>query len=649
MTPAPVIEVPPHYIPTGNLYVSLPAVSRNDAGVYRIGVLHMGANAVLELIGSERDNHPLLHPVIERHGIRTPLTRLAWQREGFWLPHFTAKADGLRVVGTLFAPPDEKGFVYLLEVSSDGPAETMRVGVEGWWHGVESAAFRAKPVGAELLMEHDGWTGSLVGEARAGLPVLAWGLQPSQDGELNLDGLAYRWMCEATVGGGRLVQIAFYVSVNLESDGARTTALHLRRRGWQTLLDETRRWLDTRAVSVADPDLARVLNENLFFNYFFAQGDCLDCDAVALVTSRSRSYYVSGAFWARDAFLWSFPALLLVDRERARSALLAGLTRYLRWAGHHALYINGTVLYPGFELDEACAPVFALDRYLRTTGDYGFLDEPAVRAALPVLYQAIADRFDPVVGLYTTFLSPHDDPVTQPFLTYDNALVWRSLHIMADVWDQSGDKVRAAALRTQADSLHAAIRAKCVLTGPFGLQFVWAVDGAGGFELGDQPAGSLTLLPYYGFCSPDDPVYQNTVRWIYSSHNPYFFDGPFGGAGSDHFHFPSLFDLVNRLLRRDPAALEQVRSIPLDHGLACESFDPQTGIVRTGAAFAAGAGLLAFALCEVNAGTQGGEPTGSQRPGSLVASNSVRVKAVADTLAPFNEPPSGSAKVTRTL
>lgn len=599
MTPAPVIETPPRYIPTGNLYVSLPSISRDNAGVYRVGVLHMGANALLELAGSEADGQPLLRPVIEHHGTAITLPPLKWRRERFWLPYFTADCDGLQVTGTIFAPPGEKGFVYLLEVSLDGAAGRIRLGVEGRWAGVESVVFRAKPVSAERVMWHDGWTGSLVGEARAGLPLLAWGLQPSQAGELSLEGSTYRWTCDTTAGEGQPARIAFYFAVNLESDGARTAALHLRRRGWQVLLDETRRWLDARAIPAADSDLARVLNANLFFNYFFAQGDCLDSDEIALVTSRSQSYYVSGAFWARDAFLWSFPALLIVDRERARRVLLAGLTRYLRWAGHHALYINGTVLYPGFELDEACAPVIALDRYLRATGDVAFLDEPAVQAAWPVLYEMITGRFDPAVGLYSTFLSPHDDPVTRPFLTYDNVLVWRSLRILADVWQRSGDIARATTLRAQANSLHEAIRAKCITDGPFGQQFAWAVDEAGACELGDQPGGSLTLLPYYQFCSPEDPAYQNTIRWIYSSHNPYFFAGPFGGAGSAHFHFPSLFDLANRLLRRDPAALEQVRHAPLDHGLACESFDAQSGVVRTGAAFASGAGLLAFALCEI--------------------------------------------------
>jgi hypothetical protein len=625
MTPAPVIETPPRSISTGNLYVSLPSISRDDAGVYRIGVLHMAANTLLELIGSEAESQPfgyaqgvaqgrpLLRPVIERSGTRIPLANLTWQRDNFWLPRFSAQHDGLRINGTIFAPPGEKGFVYLIEVSSDGAAETISVSAEGWWHGVEAIVFRARPVTAKVALWHDPWTSSLVGEARSGLPLLAWGLQPSQDGQLRLNGEHYRWTCSASVGDGRVARIAFYVGVNLESDGARTTTLHLRRRGWQIMLAETRHWLDARTASVADPDLSRVLNENLFFNYFFAQGDCLDSDAIALVTSRSQNYYVSAAFWARDAFLWSFPALLIVDRERARRVLLAGLTRYLRWAGHHALYINGTILYPGFELDEACAPIIALDRYLRTTGDLAFLDQPEVRAALPVLYDAIAGQFDPAVGLYATLLSPHDDPVTRPFLTYDNALVWRALHILADAWERCSETASAAALHTQATALHQAINTKCIVVGPFGPQFAWAVDNAGGFELDDQPGGSLTLLPYYGFCASDDPVYQNTVRWVYSSHNPYFFDGPFGGAGAAHFRYPSLFDLANRLLRRDPAAPGLISRALLDQGLACESFDPQTGVVRTGAAFASGAGLLAFALHEAAPQSHGAASGGNQQ------------------------------------
>ena len=96
-----------------------------------------------------------------------------------------------------------------------------------------------------------------------------------------------------------------------------------------------------------------------------------------------------------------------------------------------------------------------------------------------------------------------------------------------------------------------------------------------GGSCGRSPPGSLRLLACYGFCDPEDPVYRNTVRWLASPANPYFFPGPVGGPGLPHFPFPGVFDLANRLLTDpDPGILEVVRRAPLDGGLACESIDP---------------------------------------------------------------------------
>jgi hypothetical protein len=519
-----------------------------------------------------------------------------WSREHHWIPRFERAGDGVQLAGTIFAPPGEKGFVYLLEVASTGPSDVIRLGLEGWWRGVEMTVFTSRTLETQLVVQHDSWTGSLVGEARTGLPLLAWGVQASQDGSLELEGNQFRWTCEVDPTSSPSVRIAFFVAINLEGDGARTGALHLRRRGWEAMLTETARWLEERALPAPNPDVARVLNENLFFNYFFAQGDCLDTDEPVLVTSRSPDYYVCAAYWARDAFLWSFPALLLVDRARARLVLLAGLTRYLRWAGHHALYINGTVLYPGFELDEACAPIIGLGTGLEATGDPSLLDEPAVQAALPVLRDALVERFDQGSGLYSTFLTPHDDPTLLPFLTYNNALVARSLEILANGFVRQGNGDQAHDLRRRAADLRKAIAAACVVEGPFGQQYACAVDGHGRHELEEQPGGSLSLLPQFGLSATGDPVYLATLRWITSKHNPHAYPGKFGGVGSPHFRFPSIFDVSNRLLRNDPSALELVKAAPLDHGLACESFDPETGVVRTGAAMASAGGLLAASL-----------------------------------------------------
>lgn len=604
MTAAPLLAAPPDWIPTGNLYVVLPHLSRSDAGIYSAGVTSLKHNALLELCGSEAEQLPFLRPLAEQDGRRLALVDLQWERLDGWLPRFHCQAQDLAISGTVFAPMDEKGFVYLLEVSSQSDCQ-LSLGMEGWWKSLDLVVFSARPLASERLVWQDNWTGSLVGEASSGLPLLAWGMQPDQDGELSVDGDHFCWTCPFDLKAGESLQAAFYISVNLERDGACTGALHLRRVGWRRLLEQTRGWLLAHSRNIADPALSFFFHENLFFNYFYAQSLCLDQPELVLVTSRSRSYYVCAAYWARDACLWSFPGLLLVDPQQARQALQVIWTRYLPNSAQHALYLNGQTLYPGFELDESCAPLIALDQYLQQTGDRSFVQAPWLTAALSQVYQALSEHFDPQVGLYSTFLTPHDDPTDFPFITYNNVLVWRALHIL----ERSGAMhLDASRIRQQAEQLNQTIQQKCVREGPFGPQFVAAIDAVGNCDWNDLPGGSWSLFTYYGFCSAEDPLYQNSLKWICSEHNPHYYPGPFGGAGAAHFPFPSCFDLANRLLRGDPAALTQIRSgyarpcvstectSILDHGLACESFDPTTGEVRTGAAFATLAGFLAYCL-----------------------------------------------------
>jgi hypothetical protein len=439
-----------------------------------------------------------------------------------------------------------------------------------------------------------------VAEFQAGLPLLALGWQVEAPLSLEITSeqpFAYRCFQTQDLHPGENLEAVLYVAVAPDGDGARTGALHLRRRGATALLRETRRWLESRALPLEDPELAARLNENLFFAYFFSQGDCLDTGAPVMVTSRSPLYYVSGAFWSRDAFLWSFPAIVLVDAERARQLLRRCLPRYLPHIADHALYLNGVPLYPGFELDQAAAPLLALWRYVRDTGDVNLLREPAIAEAIPLLLQEITAHRDPETGLYETFLLPTDDPTDYPLVIYDNVLVWAAFRAAADLLRRQGAEVEAARWEAEAEQLAEAIRRHGIVEGPEGPMWAWARDRQGRWELREEPPGSLRLLAYYGFCDPEDPIYRNTVRWLASPANPYFFPGPFGGPGSPHFPFPGVFDLANRLLTDpDPGILEVVRRAPLDGGLACESIDPQTGIVRTGAAMASLAGFLAWAL-----------------------------------------------------
>jgi hypothetical protein len=347
------------------------------------------------------------------------------------------------------------------------------------------------------------------------------------------------------------------------------------------------------------------LNLNLLFNYFFAAGRTIDTEELVLVTSRSPLYYVSAAFWARDALLWSLPGLLLVDPGLAEEALGEAFGRYFRHAGIHSLYMDGTLLYPGFELDELAAYPIALWRYVRSTGDVAILGRrglgPKLRRILDLMEEQAHP--DPNIHLYRTFLLPSDDPATHPYVTYDNVMAWRALLCAADLleWAEGRD---GAELRDRAERVRASVYRHLVVDGPGGPVFAWSADLEGGVELGDEPPGSLELLPYYGFCSREDEVWRRTVGWIHSRENPYrYLDVPFPGVGCPHSPHPFVMSLFNALLGGLPERIAEARSVllkaPLDTGLACEAFDRRTGEVKTGAAFATCAGFLAYAMHRV--------------------------------------------------
>ncbi len=154
-----------------------------------------------------------------------------------------------------------------------------------------------------------------------------------------------------------------------------------------------------------------------------------------------------------------------------------------------------------------------------------------------------------------------------------------------------------------AADLRAAMRARLCVVGPHGAMWAWACDDDGKPELREEPPLGLRLLPYYGACIPDDPIQQATVAWLGTDYT-HRYPGRFGGAGAPHFPHPSGFDLANRLLTGDdPAqALAALLDAPMDQGLGCESWDPDTGVVRTGAAMASMSGLLAWAGWAAHAG-----------------------------------------------
>ena len=130
--------------------------------------------------------------------------------------------------------------------------------------------------------------------------------------------------------------------------------------------------------------------------------------------------------------------------------------------------------------------------------------------------------------------------------------------------------------------------------------FAWSVDLTGGWDIYDEPPGSLLLLPHYGFCSMDDPVWQHTAAIIRRKDYPYSFaECPIAEIGCPHAPHPWILSLSNSMLSdRREEAKRHLMLCKMDNGIACESVDEYTGESRTGDAFATCAGFLAYAIYE---------------------------------------------------
>lgn len=630
MTSAPEISEPPRFWPTGNLWLSLPEISLDDGSVRSLAVL---LERVAGLVVAHGGPDGLLRPEFTVNGTALALTP-DWRREGNWVPHLHGEWEQGEADAWYCAPVGERGATFRLSYRNLGPAPAqVELAWAGSWATSSVALLRVKPLHGEIAVHDDAWTGSRVAALSAGLPVLAIAVQGG-DGVIVRDSSpagdgpqGWRALRAAEVPPGGQLTADVFVSVAPEADGAAVTALHLRRRGFDALLKSTLDWLSARALrlpadaepaiadsGVAEPGAAesRVaadagaqaglgdrLNANLFFNYFFAQGDCLDTGRPVIVTSRSPHYYVCAAFWSRDAFWWTFPALLLTDQQRARRVLVSSLAAARSLVADHALYFNGTPLYPGFELDQAAAPVLAVWRYVQVTGDRGVLAEPAVARAVELLPATVAAWRHSDWELYGTFLLPTDDPTDYPYVTTCNAMLAAAFDAAAELSGatEASSGFRPAQLRERAAAIRAEIRARLVTDGPHGPMWAWACDADGKPETRDEPPLGLRTLPYWGLAESDDPVQVATRKWLTGGYE-YHYAGPFPGAGAPHFPHPSGFDLANRLLDGDDSLGDPLAALavtPMDQGLACESWDPKTGRVRTGAAMASMGGLLAWA------------------------------------------------------
>ncbi len=584
------------YQVTGNEYLSMPTIRESDGAVEGITFLYMQAKGLIEIHGDDG----LICPYIDMDGERQPL-KPEWRREHFWIPEFVSRGEGAELHCAYLTPVEERSLVLRLRAKNTGDSEKhIRFGTFGEWsrtlHEINETTELA--AGREAILS--GWNHMFIFSQKPAMPLFAFApcvSDPQQFAEIDqqakwsLDGFRYDIWKEITLAPGAEAVLDIPWGVGYEGVAASTSAKEALRQGYDALYGRTVNWLAARERHYENEHIEKLLNTNLFFAFFYASGRTIDTEELCLMTSRSPRYYVSAAYWDRDSLLWAFPAILATDAAYAREILGYVYTRQARNFGVHSRFIDGTMLEPGFELDELCAPIVALKRYEEQTGDTGFAKQGYVQNALESVLSRLESKKHPEIALYETFLQPTDDMHNYIYLTYDNALVCFALRALAGFLDRPE-------LAERAESVRRAVYEHCVKERDGKRFFAWSVDGKGAYDIYDEPPGSLQLLPFYGFCEETDEVWLNTVDIIRDKSYPLSFaECPIAEIGCKHAAHPWILSICNSLLSgyRD-SALKHLQRTELDNGLACESVNEITGECETGSAFATCAGFLSYAL-----------------------------------------------------
>ncbi len=609
----PIATGPGDVIPTGNEWIALPTIRAADAALDNFNVLSMRDRGLLQVKGEQ--GTAAIEPFFLVEGMRLPLRSLSWQLLEYWIPRAQFSVNGLTGTVTYCAPPQFRGaFVSLTLRNERSVPVKVALGLHASWGGLQRVTYTPVDLKGDRLVGSAAWEKSAqVFSFVTHDTQFAWSVD-APDSEIKVTsppvGVAPAMDAErmATLAPGATLEAHFVIGVGLEEYSASQSASALTetldRSGVDSVLEQAALWCKARIRTTGQADLDRIMNRNLLFTALYAWGKTLDTEKLVGVTSRSPRYYVSAAYWDRDAMLWSFPGLLDIDAELAREALDYALTTQLRNTGTHSRFIDGVVLEDGFELDEAVAPIIALNEYVQKTGDEKFL--LLHRDALQSLKAELERHFDSGMGLYSTLQDAQDQYRKQGFSTYDNVLVWKALKVYGELSVRWKDSTQDDDANRQADALRSAILKNCISAsapGAGGTIFISATDGKVPI-LADVPPGSLMKLPALGFISEDDPLFVRTYNWLHSKNYEYsYFDLAFGLPGSYRLPFTTAWSVADHLqLNRGRAqALKILLSSGWDGGIISEGVDPSTAVMDyDGRAFATAAGYVGHAICQSN-------------------------------------------------
>ena len=301
------------------------------------------------------------------------------------------------------------------------------------------------------------------------------------------------------------------------------------------------------------------------------------------------------AMWLRDSGAQVWPYVQLADKDKKLKKMLAGVINRQMKCINIDPYANAFNKEPDpnggwmsdetdmkpelherkYEIDSLCYPIRLAFEYWKVTGDTSVFGAEWLKAVGNILktfreqqkkegkgsykFLRVTDRAldtmnnagwgAPVkpVGLIASAFRPSDDATTLQFLVPSNFMAVSSLRKAAEILTKVNKEYRLASQCTAlADEVSDALKKFAVYNHPkYGKIYAYEVDGFGNyFLMDDANVPSLLAMPYLGDVSLDDPIYQNTRRYVWSEDNPYFFRGKAGeGIGGPHVGYDMVWPM----------------------------------------------------------------------------------------------------------
>jgi hypothetical protein len=305
-------------------------------------------------------------------------------------------------------------------------------------------------------------------------------------------------------------------------------------------------------------------------------------------TGKTDTFVITGdinAMWLRDSTAQVWPYLELANKDEKLKEMIKGLINrqikcilidpYANAFNDEPVsseWVNDiTQMKPElherkWEIDSLCYPIRLAYAFWKTTGDTScfnsvwqeasklilktFRDQQRKKDNGPYRFGRVTSWStdtvpgngygNPVnpVGLIASIFRPSDDAVIYPFLIPSNFFAIVSLRQLAEMHQRIfKDNEFASVCLSLISEIENALNEYAAADHlNFGKIYAYEVDGFGNkLFMDDANVPSLLSLPYLGCCSIDDPVYQNTRRFLFSKNNPYFFKGKVAeGIGSPH-------------------------------------------------------------------------------------------------------------------